>query len=56
MTWQWIVFVAIIAIYAIGVQAIHSWKEVRMIQQMPDDMLRELQNAQSAVDRIKGNR
>lgn len=47
MTWEWIVFVAIAAAWSIAQYLIHAWKEVRMIQAMPEDMLRELREAEA---------
>lgn len=44
MTWEWIAFVAIAALWTLGLQLIYAWKEVRMIQRMPDDQLRKLQS------------
>lgn len=41
MTWQWVTFTAIVAVWAIAIQFIHSWKEVRMVQRMPDELLRQ---------------
>jgi hypothetical protein len=49
VTWQWIVLVLVVAIYALCVQAIHAWKEVRMIQQMPPDVLKDMQEHQSKL-------
>ena len=41
MTWQWVSVLAVIAFWSVCAQALHSWKEVRMIQAMPEDTLRE---------------
>jgi len=41
VTWEWVAFLAVAAFWGLGMQAIHSWKEVRMIQRMTDEMLRD---------------
>jgi|KBSSwiStaDraftv2_1062776.scaffolds.fasta_scaffold843320_4 hypothetical protein len=41
MSWQWVVFVAVVALWTLGLQTVHSWKEVRMMQRMPDEVLKQ---------------
>lgn len=41
VTWQWVVFTAIVAIWAVAIQFVHTWKEVEMAKLLPEDMIRE---------------
>ncbi len=42
MTWDWLVLIGIVAFWTLGMQAIHSWKEVRMMQNGPEDTIKEM--------------